>query len=142
MSLEREIIQLLERFRDTQCGGKANRAADNLGITAATFSRWVTGTHLPKIESLIVPFNRLNARIITGDSAEEKALARRCRELEAKLEDLKKLIEAKDEVIRLQKELMSTLKNADLEAEGTEHDESVYTRRPLQLSRNGTRNKD
>ncbi|MDR2488748.1 MAG: hypothetical protein LBD42_04575 [Desulfovibrio sp.] len=110
MSLEKEIIQLLERFRDTQCGGKANRAAEYLGVTAATFSRWVTGTHLPKIESLIMPFERLNARIIIGDSTENEALERKCRELEIKLEDSQKLLEAKDEVIRLQKELMATLK--------------------------------
>jgi transcriptional regulator with XRE-family HTH domain len=120
MSLEKEVKQLFKHFRDAQFGGKNSLAAEFLGVTEPTFSRWVNGVHIPKIETLIIPFERLNARIVIGDSAENEALERKCRELESKLKDLQELLEAKNEVIRLQAELIATLKNEEPEEKGVD----------------------
>ncbi len=142
MSLEKEIKQLLERYRDTQCGGKANKAAESLGVTPATFSRWVTGTSLPKVESLIEPFERLNARIIIGQpETGVDGECSKCQELtralnEQELSFSKRLLEAKDEIIRLQKELRDeTLKNE------TSNNKQVDIRDRLPRNEHGPRDK-
>lgn len=71
MRLEEEIKKILKRFRDTKCGGKGKIAAQFLGVTEPTFSRWVNDGSIPKIQTLIVPFERLNARIVTSEDDDD-----------------------------------------------------------------------
>lgn len=148
MSLEREIIQLLESFRDIYCGGKAKKAAEYLGVPPSTFSRWITGANLPKVETLIIPFERMNARIIvTGNSGENEILERKCHELEMEIECLQKILETKEELIQLQKDFISTLKYEAVEKKEDENKElskieiesSIL---PSRIDENGAANKD
>ena len=87
MSLEQDIIRILTEYTNTVFDGNKDRAAKSLGVQAPTFWRWLKGKHIPKIESLIQPFNILNARIfLPGDLPDidqtQKELLRRISELE------------------------------------------------------------
>lgn len=143
MSLEKDIIQLLERFRDTQCAGKAYKAAEHLGVPPATFSRWITGTNLPKVESLILPFERLNARIVLGESEDNEDLKKQVEELNAALVEQKlyysdELIKAKTEIIELQRALQA----ASLKNEPQKTTEKNQSPRPAQPAANAAGHKN
>lgn len=63
MNIIEDIIRALEEFRDQQCQGKASKAAKSLGISEPTFSRWLSGQHRPKLETLLPAIEQLGARI-------------------------------------------------------------------------------
>lgn len=63
MNIHQDIIKALERFRDKTHNGHAEKAANALGITPPTLSRWLSGKHIPKLESLLPAFEALNARL-------------------------------------------------------------------------------
>ncbi|WP_279141232.1 hypothetical protein [Bilophila wadsworthia] len=64
MSLEQDIIRILAEYTDTLFGGNKDRAARSLGVQPPTFWRWLNGKNIPKIESLVQPFNILKAKIV------------------------------------------------------------------------------
>ena len=64
MSLEQDIIRILAEYTDTLFGGNKDRAARSLGVQPPTFWRWLNGTNIPKMESLVQPFNILKAKIL------------------------------------------------------------------------------
>ncbi len=64
MDIRNDLIQMLTNYRDECCGGNADRAAASLGVSAPTFSRWINGVHIPKMETLIPVFEQLGARIV------------------------------------------------------------------------------
>lgn len=64
MSLEQDIIRILAEYTDTLFGGNKNRAARSLGVQPPTFWRWLNGKNIPKMESLVQPFNILKAKIL------------------------------------------------------------------------------
>ena len=63
MSIRDDVIRILVEFRDKQHGGHAEKAAAALGVSAPTFSRWVNGVHIPKLETLLPVFEQLRAKI-------------------------------------------------------------------------------
>lgn len=64
MSLEQDIIRILAEYTDTLFGGNKDRAARSLGVQPPTFWRWLNGKNIPKMESLVQPFNILKAKIL------------------------------------------------------------------------------
>ena len=64
MSLEQDIIRILAEYTDTLFGGNKDRAARPLGVQPPTFWRWLNGKNIPKMESLVQPFNILKAKIL------------------------------------------------------------------------------
>ena len=64
MSLEQDIIRILAEYTDTLFSGNKDRAARSLGVQPPTFWRWLNGKNIPKMESLVQPFNILKAKII------------------------------------------------------------------------------
>ena len=64
MSLEQDIIRILAEYTDTLFGGNTDRAARSLGVQPPTFWRWLNGKNIPKMESLVQPFNILKAKIL------------------------------------------------------------------------------
>ena len=64
MSLEQDIIRILTEYTDTLFGGNKDRAARSLGVQPPTFWRWLNGKNIPKMESLVQPFNILKAKIL------------------------------------------------------------------------------
>ena len=64
MSLEQDIIRSLAEYTDTLFGGNKDRAARSLGVQPPTFWRWLNGKNIPKMESLVQPFNILKAKIL------------------------------------------------------------------------------
>ena len=64
MSLEQDIIRILAEYTDTLVGGNKDRAARSLGVQPPTFWRWLNGKNIPKMESLVQPFNILKAKIL------------------------------------------------------------------------------
>ena len=64
MSLEQDIIRILAEYTDTLFGGNKDRAARSLGVQPPTFWRWLNGKNIPKLESLVQPFNILKAKIL------------------------------------------------------------------------------
>lgn len=69
MSLEQDIIRILAEYTDSLFGGNKDRAARSLGVQPPTFWRWLKGKNIPKIESLVQPFNILKARIVLPTDA-------------------------------------------------------------------------
>lgn len=64
MSLEQDIIRILAEYTDTLFGVNKDRAARSLGVQPPTFWRWLNGKNIPKMESLVQPFNILKAKIL------------------------------------------------------------------------------
>ena len=64
MSLEQDIIRILAEYTDTLFGGNKDWAARSLGVQPPTFWRWLNGKNIPKMESLVQPFNILKAKIL------------------------------------------------------------------------------
>ena len=64
MSLEQDIIRILAEYTDTLFGGNKDRAARSLGVQPPTFWRWLNGKNIPKMESLVQPYNILKAKIL------------------------------------------------------------------------------
>ena len=64
MSLEQDIVRILAEYTDTLFGGNKDRAARSLGVQPPTFWRWLNGKNIPKMESLVQPFNILKAKIL------------------------------------------------------------------------------
>ena len=64
MSLEQDIIRILAEYTDTLFGGNKDRAARSLGVQPPTFWRWLNGKNIPKMESLVQPFNILKAKLL------------------------------------------------------------------------------
>ena len=64
MSLEQDIIRILAEYTDTLFGGNKDRAARSLGVQPPTLWRWLNGKNIPKMESLVQPFNILKAKIL------------------------------------------------------------------------------
>lgn len=64
MTIQTDLIRLLEEYRDKIHGGNAERAANALGVTPPTLSRWLNGVHIPRVETLIPVFDKLQARIV------------------------------------------------------------------------------
>ena len=64
MSLEQDIIRILAEYTDTLFGGNKDPAARSLGVQPPTFWRWLNGKNIPKMESLVQPFNILKAKIL------------------------------------------------------------------------------
>ncbi len=69
MSLEQDIIRILAEYTDTLFGGNKDRAARSLGVQPPTFWRWLNGKNIPKMESLVQPFNILKAKIVLPSDA-------------------------------------------------------------------------
>lgn len=98
MSLEQDIIRILTEYTDTLFGGNKDRAARSLGVQPPTFWRWLKGKNIPKLESLIQPFNILKAKIILPSDASPEThqlqdIYKRNLELEKENIELKEKVE-------------------------------------------------
>ena len=101
MSLEQDIIRILAEYTDTLFGGNKDRAARSLGVQPPTFWRWLNGKNIPKMESLVQPFNILKAKILLPSDVSTETnqlqdiykrnleLEKENIELKAQVEDLK-----------------------------------------------------
>ena len=101
MSLEQDIIRILAEYTETLFSGNKDRAARSLGVQPPTFWRWLNGKNIPKMESLIQPFNILKAKVILPSDAPAEAtqfqeiyqrnleLEKENIELKARIEELK-----------------------------------------------------
>lgn len=98
MSLEQDIIRILAEYTDTLFGGNKDRAARSLGVQPPTFWRWLNGKNIPKIESLVQPFNILKAKIVlpsdvSTETNQLQDIYKRNLELEKKNIELKAQVE-------------------------------------------------
>ena len=98
MSLEQDIIRILAEYTDTLFGGNKDRAARSLGVQPPTFWRWLNGKNIPKMESLVQPFNILKAKIllpsdVSTETNQLQDISQRNLELEKENIELKAQVE-------------------------------------------------
>ena len=98
MSLEQDIIRILAEYTDTLFGGNKDRAARSLGVQPPTFWRWLNGKNIPKMESLVQPFNILKAKIllpsdVSTETNQLQDIYKRSLELEKENIELKAQVE-------------------------------------------------
>ncbi len=63
MGFKDDAIRILIEYRDKVHGGNYSAAANALGIQPPTFWRWLNGGQLPRLTSLSIAFDALNARV-------------------------------------------------------------------------------
>ena len=63
MGFKDDAIRILTEYRDKVHGGNYSAAANALGIQPPTFWRWLNGGQLPRLTSLSLAFDALNAKV-------------------------------------------------------------------------------
>lgn len=112
MGFEEDFKRIVKEAASTKFDGDTD-LAKKAQVPQSAVSMLNSGTRkglqLATVGKLL---DAIGARIVVGDTGGSEAPDRRLRELENKVKELQTLLDSREEVIRLQKELMATLKSA------------------------------
>lgn len=111
--MKEDIILILKEYRDRVHNGNSDQAAKALGVNPPTFWRWINGKNTPKVETLSLAFDRLEARIYLpgeGIPGQQDML----KKIQIENDNLRKnLKKAEDERLRLEGEIRALSRRLD-----------------------------